>query len=233
MMIYKRLLSAFFATTLLAAGSAQAQFYIRADGAFSKSTNAGFQDNDPTTGFLISGDAAGTVPGQFNDFGNGAAVSVGAGTRFSPSGRIDVTAAYRKYKLDQSDKFAPPTSFKADITSMAVMANLYLELAEGGVTPYIGGGVGMSQNKLGDVALDNSGIQGTIQGDTKLGFAWGAMLGFSFPLASHLAIDIAYRFMDLGDVQTKQALTIAGTAVPYSGASGHLRAHEIAVGLRF
>jgi opacity protein-like surface antigen len=233
-MISKGFLTGCFGAALLAAANAQAQFYVRADGAYSKTTTANFVDNDPTTGFVIFGDPSAVNPGQFNDFGSGAAVSVGAGTRFAPSGRTDITLAYRKYKLDQHDKNAPPTSFKADITSLALMGNLYFELSDsGGVTPYIGGGLGVAQNKLGDVTLANSGFQGTIVGDTKVGFAWGVMLGFSFPVASHLAFDIAYRYMDLGEVQTTGNLTIAGTAFPYAGASGHLRAHELALGVRF
>jgi|SRR5262249_31730268 len=234
-MISKGFLMGCFGAALLTAGSAQAQFYVRADGAVSKTTNAGFVDNDPTTGFVIFGDASGINPGQFNDFGTGGAVGIGAGTRFAPSGRTDITLTYRKYKLDQNDKNGPPsTNFKANIDSLAVMGNLYFEFSEGGVTPYLGLGVGASQNKLGDVTINNPALgQGSIIGDTKLGFAWGAYFGFSFPLASHLAIDIAYRFVDLGDVQTKTDLTLNGVVTPYSGASGHLRAHELAFGLRF
>src|SRR5215831_6493714 len=225
-MTRKRLLTGCFAAACLAAATAQAQFYVRADGAYSKTVRAAFADNDPTL-CRICGNATGTSAGQFDDFGSGAAVSVGAGTRFSPSGRVDITLGYRKYKLDQSDKFNPPTQFNADITSLALMGNLYLELSDkGGVTPYIGFGVGASQNTLGDVAIENSGIKGTIPGDTKLGFAWGAMFGFSFPLASHFAIDIAYRYTDLGNVQTKQGVTFNGVAFGYSGASGQLHAHE-------
>lgn len=235
MMINKRVLTWIFGAALLASGGAEAQFYVRADGAYSKTVRAEFQDVDPTTGFLISGNTTGTAPGQLDDFGRGTAVSVGAGTRFAPSGRTDITVAYRKFKLDQNDKFNPPTKFTADITSVAVMGNLYLELSEnGGVTPYIGLGVGAAQNKLGDVSFDDgAGFNGTVVGDTKLGFAWGAMFGFSFPMASHFAFDIAYRYMDLGDVQTKADLTITGVAVPYAGASGHLRVHELAAGFRF
>jgi len=233
-MISKGFLTGCIGAALLAAGSAQAQFYVRADGAYSKTVRADFQDTDPSAGvFLISGNAAGTATGQLDDYGKGVAVSVGAGTRFAPSGRADITLAYRKYKLDQSDKFNPPTKFTADITSLALMGNLYLEFSEGGVTPYIGGSVGAAQNRIGDLSFDLAGIQGTVTGDTKLGFAWGATFGFSFPMASHFAFDIAYRYMDLGDIQTKTDLTFGGVALPYGGASGHLRVHELAAGFRF
>jgi opacity protein-like surface antigen len=164
-------------------------------------------------------------------------VSFGAGTRFAPSGRVDITATIRKYRLNQNDKAVPPTNFKADLTSLSVMANLYLELSEnGGVTPYIGGSLGAAQNKLGDLKFDDgAGFNGTVAGDTTLGFAWGAMFGFSFPLAKHFAFDIAYRYMDLGSVQTvrDQPLTAGGITANYGGASGHLRVHELAAGFRF
>lgn len=234
MMINKRLLMACLAVALLAAGSAHAQFYIRADGAVSRSARADFKDNGNPG--LICGDAGCTSAGQFDDFGTGSAVSVGAGTRFAQNGRLDFTAGYRKYKLDQNDKAVPPAKFKADVTSLALMGNLYLELAMGGVTPYLGVGLGAAQNKLGDLAFDDgAGFQGKVAGDSRIGFAYGFMFGFSFPVASHLAFDLAYRYMDLGQVQTvlNQPLTVGAITANYPGASGHLRAHELAFGVRF
>jgi opacity protein-like surface antigen len=236
MMIDKRILTGCFAAALLAAGGAQAQFYVRADGAFSSTTTAEFKDVDPSTLGLICGNGC-TSPGQFNDFGNGAAVSVGAGTRIGPGARTDITATIRKYKLDQSDKGNPPAKFQADVTSAALMGNIYFEFSEGGVTPYLGLSAGAVVNKLGNLSFgDGAAFQGTVPGEPKLGFGWGASFGFSFPLASHLAIDIAFRYFDLGTVQTKsnELLTIgANPPATYPGASGNLRVHEIAAGLRF
>ena len=232
-MISKRLSTGCLAVALFAAGSAHAQFYIRADGAVSQSARADFKDNG---NFIICGDPACGTPGQFDDFGTGAAVSVGAGTRFAANGRLDFTVTGRKYKLDQNDKAVPATKFKADLTSLALMGNIYLELSAGGVTPYLGVAIGAAQNRLGDLTFDDgAGFQGKVAGDAKLGFAYGFMFGFSFPVASHLAFDLAYRFMNLGDVHTvlNQPLTVGGITANYPGASGHLLAHELAFGVRF
>lgn len=234
-MASKRLLTACFAAALLAAGSAQAQFYVRADGAYSKSDRVDFADVGPLG--IICGDATCTSGGQFNDFGGGAAVGLGFGTRFAPDGRTDLTFTYRKYKLDQDDKGNPPARFKADLDSLAVMGNLYFEFTEGrGVAPYFGIGAGVAYNKLGDLSFDDgAGFQGSVSGDSKLNFAWGAMFGFGIPLGGRLVLDIAYRYMDLGDVQTIQNrdLTVGGITASYPGATGHLHAHELALGFRF
>lgn len=233
----KKFAAASFAVALLAAGSAQAQLYFRADTGYSKSTSADFHDNDPNL-FIICGDPACNTPGKLDDFGNAFILSAGVGTRFNPSVRGDVTLGYRKYKLDDSDAALTPVKYTADIASLALMANAYYDFPAGGFTPYVGVGIGASQNKLGTVSFnDGAGFGGSLPGDTKTNFAFAIMFGAGIPLGQSLILDVGYRYFDMGEVKAKSGgdVTINGVVVPppYPGATGNLRAHELTIGLRF
>lgn len=235
-MVRAKFSTACFLVMLCAAGAAQAQLYFRADTGYSRSTGADFRDNDSSLN-LICGDPS-CQAGKFDDFGSSIILGAGVGTRLNPNVRTDVTLGYRKYKLDQSDSGVPPAKFTADITSLALMANGYYDFSTSGVSPYVGIGIGVAQNKLGTVSFDDgAAFRGNVPGDTKTGAAFAVMLGAGIPLGQSLVLDVGYRYVDLGEVRSKTdaAVTVNGVVVPppYPGATGHVRAHELTVGLRF
>jgi len=159
----------------------------------------------------------------------------GVGYRFAKDMRGDVTLGYRGYKLDASD--GAGTQFKANVTSTTVMANFYYEniAASGPWSPYIGAGLGLTQNKFGDLTA-NDPVSGSADapGGTKSGIAWALMAGFGVPLSKERTLDFGYRYIDLGKIETTGNLVdSAGNVVPYEGATGKLRAHELFVGVRF
>ncbi len=226
-----------FLAALAASSAAQAQLYYRVDTGYSKSTGADFKDKDLNL-FLICGDAACNTPGSLKDFGSSIILSAGAGYRFNSNVRGDVTLGYRPtYKLDQSDASSPPTKFKADVKSLSLMANGYYDFPMTGWTPYLGAGLGFAQNKIGTVSFDDgAGFKGTVPGGTKSGFAWAVTAGAGIPLPNNLTLDVGYRFIDLGKVETAAGDVIVNGTVappPYPGATGKLRAHELTVGVRF
>src|SRR5882724_2862899 len=108
------------------------------------------------------------------------------------------------------------------------MANGYYDFSANGVSPYVGIGVGVAQNKLGTVSFDLGGIAGNVPGDTKTGVAFSIMLGASIPLEQTLVLDVGYRYIDLGEVQSKAGgdLTAGGVVtggaivLQYPGATG-------------
>jgi len=220
---------AFAAAAVLAAQAAQAQLYLRADLGYSKAADAGIRDkNFPLdSGFICGGDASCPSGGELNHVGKSPMFSVGAGWRISPNVRTDLTAAYRGgYQLKDSD--AAATEFKADIKSTSVMLAGYYEAASGWVRPYVGGGVGWAQNKIGTITGTGAAFTNEFPGGTWSGLAWSLMAGIGIPLGSRLTLDVAYRYIDLGKIESG-----ADPVLPYSGMTGNLRAHELTAGLRF
>lgn len=228
-----------FFTAFTVTGPAQGQPYYRVDSGFSKSTGADIKDKNFALDGVICGDAACNTPGKFDDIGDSIILGGGAGYRFSPNMRGDVTLAYRPtYKLDASDKFSPPGKFKASVDSLSLMANGYYDFTMTGWTPYLGAGLGFAQNKIATIYLtDSAGLSATLPGGTKSGLAVAFMAGAGIPLENRFTLDVGYRFVDLGELETASgSITVyapASATAPYSGVTGKLKAHEFTVGVRF
>jgi opacity protein-like surface antigen len=226
-----------FLTALAASSAAQAQLYYRVDTGYSKSTGADIQDKNFALDGIICGDAACNTPGKLKDVGSSIILGLGAGYRFNSNIRGDVTLAYRpSYKLDASDGSSPPVKFKADVNSLSLMANGYYDFPMAAWIPYVGAGLGFAQNKVGTISFsDSTGLAGTAPGGTKSGLAWAVMAGAGIPLPNNLTLDVGYRYIDLGKLETASGnVTVAGFGTfPYSGAAGKLRAHELTLGVRF
>jgi opacity protein-like surface antigen len=204
---------------------------------YSKSLTADIKDRDPDLP-QICGDALCAEPGTLEKaVGSSIVLSAGVGRRFNPNMRADVTLGYRGgYKLDASDQFAPPNHFMADVKSLALMVNVYGDLPLAALTPYVGAGLGVAKNEIGTISLeDGAGSTGTAPGGTKTGLALAFMAGAGIPLGG-LTLDVGYRFIDLGKIESGTGdFTIGGVVLtpPYAGVTGKLRAHELTVGLRF
>jgi opacity protein-like surface antigen len=203
--------------------------YFRVDGGYTKSTGANFADNNFANSGFICGDATCTTPGSLDNVGGGIVLSGGVGYRFNPLGRIEAVVGYRGYKMNVSDAATPATQFKANVTSLSAMLNGYIEFADRGTTPYIGVGVGLSQNKVGSFNFDNgAGFSGSVPGGSKTDFAASFMAGLSVSITSNFVLDIGYRYINLGKIGVP-----ADSASGYDGANGTLKAQELTLGFRF
>jgi len=222
---------------LAASGAVQAQMYYRLDTGFSKSTGADIKDKNFVVDGNICGEPSCGTAGSLKDVRKSIVLGGGAGYRFNPSVRGDVTLAYRPgYKIDASDASDPPVKFKADVKSWSLMASGYYDFPLTAWTPYAGAGLGFAQNKSGRVSLsDSAGRADTAQGGTKTGLAFAFMVGAGIPLANKVTLDVGYRYIDLGklEIAAGDITDIGGGRTPYSGAAGKLKAHELTVGVRF
>jgi opacity protein-like surface antigen len=220
------------------AGAAQAQgqqSYWRVDLGASKSVGADIRDKDPADLIITSGGPGNPTPSSLDGLGAGFFVSGGYGVRLRPEMRGEVTLGYRSYKLDAAD--GSSTTFKADITSIVLMANGYYEIGSGTWRPYVGAGLGFAQNKFGSFTTEGPAGSFTGPSGTKTGFAWALMAGAGVPLSEKRTLDFGYRYIDLGKIETSSGELVdnspTGAPAPTNGLTGNLRAHELFVGLRF
>jgi opacity protein-like surface antigen len=183
----KKIIAATAAAIVLSATAAQAAdegIYARLDSGWSFSRDAGKDIDD--------------------DVGNSAIIGAGVGYRFNQHVRADVTLGYRGgYEVDRGFSTSGVTAnFKGDVSALTGMANVYVDVAKMGMfTPYVGGGIGFSRNKVDDVAvLTNAGVNGTLQGDTETSFAWQLSAGVGIEVAPKWTIDVGYRYMDMGEL---------------------------------
>jgi len=169
-------------------------------------------------------------------------VGIGAGYKFGPHFRADITADYEfpssfRGRLICPDPCtgAPGEEYSIETASISAwtgMVNAYWDIARWGrMTPYLGGGVGVSYLTTTNVAFTNpDGTTGTWGGASRFNLAWALMAGASFDLTDHWAIDANYRFINLGTAQSAVVQAVSSTQpIQYRNISGH----EFRVGLRY
>jgi opacity protein-like surface antigen len=175
------------------------------------------------------------------DVDNTALLGGGIGYRFNPWLRADITGDYEfpaRFHGNLSCAAcgagggAGFSNEYAKISAATFLANAYIDLGTWyGFTPYVGGGIGASYVMVDDYHFVNpNGVTGVVGGDGKWNFAWAAMAGVAFDITPNLVLDVNYRYLSLGDGQTKP-FTARGATQPVE--FKNLAAHEVRVGLRY
>ena len=171
-----------------------------------------------------------------NDAGNSAILGAGIGYHINDHIRTDATLAYRGwYEYEGATTIGATTlSGSADISSVVGMVNAYYDIGHyDRFTPYVGGGIGFSSNHVKSANLALNGVNvGGIDGNTHTSFAWQLGAGTAINVAQGIALDVGYRYIDMGTAKTGDTATISGTPIPGATLQGNLRASEVQVGLR-
>ncbi len=120
------------------------------------------------------------------------------------------------------------------------LANLYADVGTWyGITPYIGGGAGLSLTHISSAAnwyqgngqpyqISTDGFYfnyDSSQSITRYQFAWAAMAGFSYAITPNILLDVGYRYIDLGKLSSLPG--------PSGTATKTMDAHELRLGVRY
>jgi len=159
---------------------------------------------------------------------------VGIGYQFNQWFRTDWTIEYRGGAHFQSlytlNDPTPPTTqyadfYRADLSSLVSLVNAYVDLGKWyGMTPYVGGGIGIARNTLSGFTDQGFGYYTPVGGSTtslgsaggyfsdgsKTNFAWALMAGIDFDVTQNLKLEIGYRYMDLGKITTGKSNCLNG-----------------------
>jgi opacity protein-like surface antigen len=191
-----------------------------------------YEPREKTSGLYVRGDAgysmttAGGRSFGNTDQGESYAFGGGVGYRFTPRFRTDLTLGYRgDYGFNtRGGAFRA----QADLDSIVGMVSGYYDIVTiRGLTPYIGGGIGVAENSYGRTRLTTlagAPVGTLLGGHSRTEFAWQATAGASYAFTPNWSLDIGYHYLDLGTAQ-------AGTA-PLA-LRGDLQAHEVTVGVRY
>ena len=211
-------------------------YYITPKGGASKTFN---------TGTTTSNSAAGTlVTLQNEDLGTGSAFGFSVGKYLTNSFRLELEAIKRTgYEFDARDIAFPTFTDKAKIETHALFINGFYDfqpftMSNTAITPYLGGGVGISRNKMGTDVLHNNGLPtGTTFDDNTINqFAYKLSAGTLVSLTKQLSLDVNYQYVNLGAFK-------GGTEVLVNGAfnstlqrginGGDIKTQELMVGLQY
>jgi opacity protein-like surface antigen len=169
---------------------------------------------------------------------------LGVGYQFNSWLRADVTGEYRSganYRGLQIISFngavVGTDEYTAIKSEWLAMANVYVDLGTWwSVTPFVGVGLGASYNHIGsfvDVNTPNLGV--AYAADTgKWNFAWALHAGLAYKVTPGFTVELAYRYLDLGDA-------VSGDIVTYTGVSNvvnpqnfrDITSHDIKLGVRW
>jgi len=126
---------------------------------------------------------------------------------------------------------------EAKLRSVVVMGNVYADLGTWWcLTPFIGAGIGAAGNTLSGLtdigAFTDALIPGVGIGsdNTKWNFAWAVHAGVAFNVSNNLKLEMAYRFMHLGDAQAQLNCAV-GTCLPIE--IRNIEASDIKIGMRW
>ena len=216
-------------------------FYVRGD--------AGVAINNPGPGSsTITGTTLTNLTYDWQHESVGAIVGLGAGYQFNSWFRADLTGEWHDGGKWTSQESYDSTGcvntgtgrcldqYSAKINHGVFLANGYADLGTwGGLTPYVGVGLGTAYNSIGGITDTFPTFPGTpavSNSATKWTFAWALMAGMSFDVTQNLKLDVSYRYLNMGSMD--------GGTVVCNGACGiretqHFKfsSNDIRIGLRY
>ena len=213
-------------------------YYITAKGGVSKTSDTGETTFDTQDGTLRTM--------QNEDLGTGSAFGFSVGKYLTDSFRLELEAIKRTgYEYDTPFSTAGLTNneFEANIQTEALFVNGFYDfqpfsMSNTAITPYLGGGVGISKNKMGttDLILNGTPNGQTVDGNTIHQFAYKLSAGTLVSLTEQLSLDVNYQYVNLGsfkggDNQFDDGVLGSVLARPING--GEIKTQELMVGLQY
>jgi opacity protein-like surface antigen len=214
-------------------------FYFRADTGHAWANASGYHDrqfsNPGPLGYLICDSPACLTQMSIDHLGQSTIYGLGAGWRFNPQWRADLTVSWRKFAVNGMDRF--PENVHADVNSQVTMLTGYWDVpVDWKLKPYVGAGVGMARNSTGITTDTFLLFPGTIQASSgvKSSTAFSLSAGVGYAVYPGVVVEVGYRYFDLGKFQSgNNVFAAGGLSLQYPGAQGEMRTNEITLGVRF
>ena len=203
-------------------------YYITAKGGVSKTMDTG------TMSYGIQN----TILND-DDLGTGSAFGISAGKYISDNFRLELEAIKRTgYEMDTT---GDNNLYEANISSKSIFINGFYDfqsfsLGSTPITPYLGGGVGISKNKMGTTYENRPNA--FLDGKTISQFAYKVAAGTMVSLTENVSLDINYQYVNLGNIKsgvgvyTDPGGAYVGDINPAIN-GGEIKTQELMVGLQY
>jgi opacity protein-like surface antigen len=193
---------------------------------------------------LLDSDPGVTVTAVNYGFDSGMIYGIGAGYQFNNWFRADLTGEYRgkaNFHGLQIVNFngAPigTDEYGGSKSEWLALANVYADLGTWWcLTPFVGVGVGFSRNTISNFTDVNTPNAGVAFGDTasKWNFAWALHAGLAYRVSPNLTMELAYRYVDLGDGITGDLVRFDGVNDRFNPTTfKHITSHDLKLGVRW
>ena len=196
-------------------------------------------------------DANNTSSVQTLNFNTAGIFGLGVGYKFNNWFRADVTGEYRgNSQFFGTDRITyaggvGTDTYHATKNEWVVLANAYVDLGTWWcITPFIGAGVGGARvaiNGFTDQSIALNGgvgpaLPGLAFGDnvSKWNFAWAAHAGLAYKVSPNFTVELAYRYLDMGDGLTGDLRAFDGTNNFNNPMTfKHITSHDLKLGVRW
>lgn len=181
-------------------------------------------------------------------FSSAPTFQLGVGYQANEWFRADVTAQYRgkadftaldSYVYDNGVDAVETGSndYDAKKSEWLFMANAYVDLGTfGGITPYVGAGIGASRNTISGFRDVNVPEGSVAYGDTNSQWelAWALHTGLAFQVNDRVTLDLGYSYLHLGDASSGDLVTYDGTnTINNPMKFNDITSHDVKFGLRY
>jgi opacity protein-like surface antigen len=194
-------------------------------------------------------DANNTTSDQHLGFNTAGIFGLGVGYKLNNWLRFDVTGEYRgNSQFFGTDSITYPggvgtDTYHATKSEWVALANAYVDLGTWWcMTPFIGAGVGAARVSIAnftDQGIANNGggaLPGLALGDnvSKWNLAWALHAGVAYNVSPNFTIELAYRYLNMGDGLTGDLHTFDGTNnIVNPTTFKSISSHDLMLGVRW
>ncbi len=123
--------------------------------------------------------------------------------------RVEVEVAHRfRFDLDVRDITTPVIDYEMNVATTSVLLSAFLEWRNSSVfSTFFGPTIGWGRNST-ETTRGVIGGGGPVEHDNDTNnFAWGGTIGVDWHFAENMMAEVAYRYINLGEVDTGPAAT--------------------------
>ena len=181
-------------------------------------------------------------------FGLGIGYTVNNWLRFDVTGEYRGAANFHGFDVGNiAGGFSADDRYTGSKSEWTFLLNGYVDLGTWwNITPFIGAGVGFSRNTIsnfGDISVCVTTLGGCAAAGgsdayagsaSKWNFAWALHAGLAYQVYRNVTLELAYRYIDLGNAQTGDLIAFDGTNNFYNPMEfHHLTSQDVKLGVRF
>jgi opacity protein-like surface antigen len=183
---------------------------------------------------------------QDNSFDTAGIFGIGIGYQFNNWFRADVIGQYRgKSNFHGTDRFtfsnagvvtSGVDTYTGSKSEWLVLANGYVDLGTWWcVTPFVGAGVGFSQNTFSNFVDTNTPTLGVATGPaaSKWNLAWALHTGLAYRVNPGLTVELGYSYLDLGDATTGIVSSYNAAPLGNTMKFRDITSHDLTLGVRW
>jgi opacity protein-like surface antigen len=149
-------------------------------------------------------------------FDSATTFGLGVGYQFNNWLRADVTGEFRGKSNFHGSQFDSTfvNNYSGSQSEWLTLANAYVDLGTWwSITPFVGAGVGGSYNTISSFRDDNSATTTFAANASKWNFAWAIHAGLAYKVTPGFTVELAYRYLNLGDGVTGPTNSFDGVVV--------------------